>query len=162
MARIVATVALDNLEKSAQTRAAIDSERVADLAEHIKEGKKLDPAKVIRCDDRLILSDGYHREEAYRLVGHKEMPCEITSGNEFDAIEAGIKANIEHRGKPPTRADVRNMIEMILTRWPETADNSIANLVGCDHKTVTNRRKEMVATGKIPVVEEKIGADGRK
>jgi hypothetical protein len=146
-----------------QTRAALREDAIEDYTQLIREGKDLGPAVVYREESsgRYFQATGNHRREAYRRAGQDKMPCVVRRGTKWDAIEAGIKDNQQHKGVRPSREDREHNIKIVLREQPKKSDRWISELVGCDHKTVNRIRQELVSTGEIPSCDEREGIDGR-
>jgi hypothetical protein len=87
----------------------------------------------------LVLADGFHRIEAYRVMKRNLVPVSVFRGNRQNAIIFAIEANAKH-GKPLTREDREFNIQRLLSS-PATKNWSvrkIAEVVGVSKSTVQN------------------------
>jgi hypothetical protein len=79
------------------------------------------------------------------------------------ALETGdpyafvISANIQRRHL--TSEQKRELIDKLLKAQPERSDRVTAKLAKTDHKTVAAQRSKLEATGEIPQLDERVGAD---
>lgn len=96
-----------------QSRTGIDLGLVHDYAEAIKSGADMPPLSVIDSGDGLYLYDGFHRIEAYRQAGVKQVPVSAEPGDMWDAIERSCAVNAVH-GKRRTQEDTKNAVGKIL------------------------------------------------
>jgi hypothetical protein len=67
--------------------------------------------------------------------------------------------NVNRRHLAPAKK--AELIERLLKENPERSDRAIANDAKADHKTIAARRQELVATGDIPQLGKRTGADGK-
>jgi len=81
-----------------QTRAGLRDSAVEEYAAIVKAGQDMDPIKVFHDAETYHLAAGFHRVEAYRRAGRTDIPAEIRQGGRWEAIQAGIKSNLAHRG----------------------------------------------------------------
>ena len=114
-------------------------------------GSVFPPIVVFHDGATYWLADGYHRLEATDEAGLKEIAAEIREGTRREAIEHACGANQDH-GLRRSRADVRRAITTLVedAEWGELANRAIAEMVGCDHKTVAAVRDELVRWGNSP------------
>jgi hypothetical protein len=68
--------------------------------------------------------------------------------------------NVNRRHLAPAKK--AQLIEQLLKENPERSDRAIAKDAKADHKTIAARRQELVATGEIPPLEKRTGADGKR
>lgn len=109
------TVSVDSViaDSRCQSRTGINLALVQEYAEAIKDGAELPPLSTIRTPDGNYLYDGFHRLEAYRQTGTKNVVIETDSGDVWDAIERSCRVNAIH-GKRRTPEDTRRAVETIL------------------------------------------------
>lgn len=153
-------VKLDAFTLTAQTRAALSEETVAEYVHSVVGGEDLDPGVAYRVGKDLILAAGHHRREAYRRAGKEDMPCEVRSGSMWDAVSFSLLSNRNFRGARVTTADKKEAVRKALVYGYEKTDSVLSNLCGVDHKTVGARRKEMEESGEIPKATIRVAADG--
>ena len=90
------------------------------------------PAIVVFSDGQEYwLADGFHRVLAAREAGLEEIPAEVRSGGQRDALLFSISANSEH-GFPRSNADKRNAVLLLLrdAEWCQWSDHEIARRYG--------------------------------
>jgi hypothetical protein len=68
--------------------------------------------------------------------------------------------NVNRRHLTPAKK--AELIEQLLKENPERSDRAIAKDAKVDHKTIAARRQELVATGEIPQLRKRTGADGKR
>lgn len=164
-------VELDKIDTTdTQTRAVLREEAIQDYAERIEEGVKFDPAVLIREGEKLYLSSGFHRFHAHRRANRRTMPCIIKEGSKWDAIEQGIKDNLQHRGERLTRADRAFNVHLVLRMNDQLdkkmSDREIARLCNVSPTMVGTHRKQIqagVQIGHSPTGgAREVGAKGHK
>jgi hypothetical protein len=79
--------------------------------------------------------------------------------DEADPYDYVISANIHRRHL--TAAQKSELIEALLKAKPERSDRATAKIAQVDHKTVAAKRAKLEATGEIPQLDKRTGADGR-
>jgi len=144
-----------------QTRACLRPQAVAEYAEAIKAGERMEPGVVFDDGAALHLAAGFHRREAHRLAGRTQMECVVNQGTAWDAIQYGIRDNRKHQGERLTSGDKAHNIRLVLKEQPKWADETIAELCGATAKTVAKHRRAMESTLEIPELSCRIGRDGR-
>src|SRR5262245_47303739 len=159
-------VALDALTRDSnlQPRVQMSDVKPREYAEAMQRGDTFPPIRVIANADHQWLVDGWHRDQAARLLNRKELLAEISSGTYEDAEDYVLasEANRSH-GLPRTHADVQNAIcrALLMKRWQERSDNWIAKHIGCSDKTVTVHREQLESTSEIPTLRKLVGEDGK-
>jgi|GEM_PF-5348351 Predicted transcriptional regulators len=163
MAQVLETIGLDKIDiASTQTRRELCPRAIDDYTAVLKEGGTLDPPVVFRDGNTLWLSCGFHRLQAHRREGHKEVLCEVREGTKWDAIRFGIEDNLKHQGVRITRADRADNVDLALREGPGDSDHVIAELCGVVPTTVANHRKRLKSTGQIGQSPMRRGRDGRE
>ena len=87
----------------------------------------------------LLLSDGFHRLESYKIMKRNLIPVTVFRGDKTAAIVYAIQSNGKH-GKPFTKKDREHAVRILLAT-PDTAKwtvRKIADTVGCSKSTVQN------------------------
>lgn len=144
---------LNEIERdtATQTRLYIDSEKVEQYAEAMKEGAEFDPIITFYDGSRYYLADGWHRLHAADQAGKNTIKTIIYEGTKRDAIWYALNANTKH-GKQLTNADKRRAVTIALedSEWACLSDRAIARHCGCNDKTVGNIRRELTASAEIP------------
>lgn len=121
---------------------------------------QLPPIVVFRDGGDFWLADGFHRYHAARKAGRVGMEAEVRTGTRTDARVYAASANAAH-GKVRTRAELHWWIDQfIANEGKDWTNRRIADVVGCDDKTVAARRKSSVA--EVPQHSTRKGADGRE
>lgn len=69
------------------------NERIIGIITRIKSGWLLPPILVNYCEGNLTINDGNHRYEAYKRMGHDEIPSIfwVTDKNDFDQMKKWLK-----------------------------------------------------------------------
>jgi hypothetical protein len=130
------------LDPKLQCRAAMNPATVAEYVEVLKEGDAtFPPVSVIRVEGELLLVDGWHRHEAYRVAGRTVIPTTVRDGSRRDAVLAAIQANRSH-GLQRTQADKeRAVVALLMDReWAGMSNRDLAQLAGVSHVHVGNVR----------------------
>lgn len=75
-------------------RPAINDDAVSQYRDAVDN---LPPMRLVRIGDgRLLLVDGFHRYEALQAEGHQYSVCDITDGDERDALFIAATCNAQH------------------------------------------------------------------
>lgn len=166
-APILLALAKIRLDGGTQSRIALNEERIADYAERVDD---LPPAVVFRDGDTHWLADGFHRWHAFDRAGRTEMPCEVRTGTQSDAVWFSCAANKEHdqAGQARTNADKRRAVERALKwlaeRGENLSDNQIAAHVGVTDMSVRRVRAQLQQSGSScvpPADQPRKGKDGK-
>jgi ParB-like chromosome segregation protein Spo0J len=139
----------------------LTAEELKKLADSISKDKLQVPIAIIETENGMQLLDGIQRMDASELSGvtvftpdmFKIMPPDT------DPRAAIIAFNINRRHLSPKDKD--RLTELLLNSDPQQSDRAIAKKVGRSDKTVTKKRKAMVARSEIPHVEERKDTKGR-
>jgi hypothetical protein len=132
-------IALDPRLQSRKLKSGV----VRDYAAAERRGEDLPAARVVHDrDDNLWLVDGFHRFAAKESQGSEDLPVEIIDGTFDDALWLSWGANRNH-GLRLTPNDRRRAILAAVQhpRWSLESDRTIAQHIGCDHKTVGKMRR---------------------
>lgn len=78
---------------------------------------------------------------------------------ELDPYQYVVSANLHRRHLNAEQK--RAVIEKLLKAQPEKSDRQIAKMAKADRETISRARKHLEATGGMPPVEKRIGADGK-
>jgi len=147
-----------------QRAGGADERTVREYADDLLDGVKLPPIKAIESDDGgVIVWDGFQRIDAHKKAGLSEISVEIMAGSRDDAMWLSCSANKSHglRRKPEDkRKAVSNAL--MLERTQKMSDRQIAEHCGASPSLVGVVRKELVASGEIPEVTERVSSSGRK
>lgn len=146
-------------DQGVQSRAAINSEYVAELAEQIKAGVKLPPVDVFRAGGETWMADGFHRLRAHEAAGKRSIRAEVHKGGQAEAAWFSVGANLAH-GLRRTNADKQRAVEMALKAKPTLSDAAIAQHVGVSDRHVWGIRQK-IQPPKVSEVETRTGTDGR-
>ncbi len=146
-------LALDQIALDHRLQAReLKSVAVKDYAAVERRGEDLPPVLVVRDrDDNLWLADGHHRFAAKQeSQGAADLAVEIIEGTFDDALWLSWGANRNH-GLRLTAKDKRRAILAAVqhSRWSQESDRTIAQHIGCDHKTVGKMRRRC-AGGEFP------------
>lgn len=148
--------ALDSIEIDAEIQQGaihLNEETVQQYAERLQAGDTFSPVVVFEDVDesKTWLADGFHRVEAYKRSGKKQVAVEVQIGGRRDAVLYAIQSNLAH-GLPATRADRRKAATTLLKdkQWSKWSDPSVAKRCGLSHPTVAALRKELEAKVTTP------------
>lgn len=157
--------AIELLPELLQVRAVLDKKWCKQYAEDRANGATFPPIIIFRLPDgRLVVTDGYHRVDAWKAIGLKTIRAQIRDGTIQQALLAAIEANTAefHRGRPFNDDDRRHAVEMLLADqswgWP---DLRIANYCGVYPRVVQKIRNEYSIKHNIELPEKVIDADGK-
>lgn len=138
-----------------QTRAKTDMRVVNVYSRAIADGSVFPPVVVFRAtDERMILADGFHRVEARRRLGLKNVRAVIRDGTPEDAVLFGIEANfnpdnIREVTKDDRQHAVATMIRNATFRtW---SDSEIASRCGVAGQTVRLIRMRLAESENVPI-----------
>jgi hypothetical protein len=133
------------LDPRIQARDSLDQDAVTEYCEAMLAGDVFPPIVVYKDrEDRLWVSDGFHRVEAARRNDPAGTIHAVVRSGEFrDAQLAAIGANTEH-GLRRTNADKRKAIGMLLgdPEWCRWSDHEISRRCGVSQPFVGNMRVE--------------------
>lgn len=141
---VVTELRLDQIRRDGgtQSRVSMDDAVVREYADAIIDGAALPPAVVFFDGTAYWLADGWHRADAYNLIGDFVMPCEVHQGTQADAKLYSYGANREH-GLRRSNADKRKAVEGMLRDFTGWSDSRIARHVGVHHSTVAQHRASL-------------------
>jgi ParB-like chromosome segregation protein Spo0J len=152
---------LDKLDAhKVQVRSAISTDAVSDYAAAMRDGAHFPAVTVYQSEDTYVLADGHHRLLAARQCGFLDILAEVRPGTKADALTYALSANANH-GLRRTTADKNRAAWLAITQWPEKSDREIAKICCIDHHTVAKERRDLEATGEIPQLKKRTGADGK-
>ena len=131
-----------------QQRVQLDEKVIFEYSEEIQGGQQFPPLTVFGDGQDLILADGWHRYEAYKLAGIDLVDVDIIKGSERDATLHAVGANADH-GLRRTNADKRHAVETLLKdeEWGQWSDGEIARRVRVSQPFVSNVRRELTKKG---------------
>lgn len=156
------TIKIDNIvvKNGIQQRAQLNEDCVEEYAEEISNGTIFPPLVVYDDGENLILADGWHRYEAYRLSDVEDIEVFIYKGTERDAILHAVGANADH-GLRRTNADKRKAATTLLMdeEWNQSSDGKIASICRVSQPFVSKIRNELTQNG-FEFKRKRIGANG--
>ena len=131
-----------------QMRAQLDGVVIAEYAEAIREGVTFPPLVVVYDGREYWLADGFHRLEAERACGSKEVRVEVRAGTRRDAILCAAQAYAAH-GLGRTNADKNRAVLTLLAdaEWWAWSDREIARRTGVSNRFVSNLRDRLRVNG---------------
>jgi N6-adenosine-specific RNA methylase IME4/ParB-like chromosome segregation protein Spo0J len=139
-------------------RQLTDGERSGLRADIEARGEVVVPVVV---DERLGVIDGGNRLTIAGELGFNDVPIELRPGLSLDEKRALALALNEHR-RHLSQGEKRDLIARRLKSSPEKSNNSIAEDVGVDDKTVGAVRSEMESRSEIPNVAVRVDTKGRQ
>jgi site-specific DNA-methyltransferase (adenine-specific) len=105
--------------------------------------------------------DGFQRERAARELNIKNYPVRTLSGLSPEQKRhyiLGVNCQRRHL----STSQKQEVIAAELRQSPDISDNWLAEIIGCDHKTVTKVRRRLEARREIPELDIFRGKDGKK
>lgn len=112
----------------------------------------------IDVDENGVILDGHHRAWITADLGI-DCPRRTVAGlSEEQKRTHAVAVNVHRRSL--SREQKREAIQRSLRADPQLSDRQHAARLQVDHKTVSNQRSRMVATGEIPQSSLSVGADG--
>ena len=150
---LATTITLSEIRRDGgtQMRENISDVTVITYAEHMLDGAEFPAITVFYDGAEYWLADGFHRCAAYEKAGYTEVPADIRSGTQKDAVRFALKANATN-GRPRTEGDMRRAyhvaVEMGLCT--DTDTDALAELISCTIRharrlTEVAREKEKAA-----------------
>ena len=142
------------LDAKAQPRTELNSEIIQEYAQTWKDGSTRFPPIVVYCNevnfelaDNYWLADGWHRVNAAKVAGVKEIEADVRTGTLRDAILFSVSANAKH-GMRRTNADKRRAVMTILqdSDWSLSSDNAIAKLCSVSQNFVSELRNSYLTS----------------
>jgi hypothetical protein len=133
------------LDEQFQAREKTDFEAIRDYARAYEESPEAMPAiDVFRVGDALIVADGFHRVQAAKQAGLKEINANIRERTDDDksAVLYAASANATH-GVRRTQADKQRQVRMALSVKPGWSDRQIARHTGTSNTFVGQVRKAL-------------------
>jgi hypothetical protein len=149
------------LNKRVQQRVQQDDNVIKEYFEAVQAEAQFPPLTVFYDGEKLILADGKHRYEAYKLAGINVVNAEIINGSERDAILYAAGANADH-GLRRTNKDKRYAVKTLLMdeEWGQWSDGAIAEKVRVTQPFVTKLRRKLSNNG-YEFNSRRICANGR-
>ncbi len=140
-----------------QPRAELSAETIAEYREAMAAGSAFPPVVVFYDGTDHWLADGFHRLEATKATGAKEIAADVRQGTQRDAVLFSAGANAAH-GLRRTNADKRRAVERLLAdkEWSKWSDRKIAEACGVTHPFVGKLRAER-ASGNGYHPEDELG-----
>ena len=130
----------------------VDAGYVEELSQWLNESngtgtpRDLPPVVAYKLtDSTILLSEGFHRVEAYAKAGRDLIPVELRSGTREDAILNAAASNQSH-GQRRTNEDKRLAVRLTLAIQPQWTDRRVANHVGVGHTLVSDMRASMAVS----------------
>jgi hypothetical protein len=105
--------------------------------------------------------DGRHRLDALELLGRDppEKAFRKLKLDDAGAVLHIMSMNVHRRHLSPEQK--RQVMTELLKADPAQSDRQVAKIAKADHKTVAAQRDRMEATGELPQLEKRKGADGK-
>lgn len=145
----------DKIQPRAQ---GLNEEHVARLIESIEKDEAIPPLVVYQNEaGSLILSEGFHRVEAFERAGVRHAECVVRKGEWSDALANACGSNKGH-GLPRTNEDKRRAVGLMLAEFPDWTDHRIAEAVRVGHPLVADVRSSVGISSN----STRTGKDGKK
>lgn len=151
-----------------QVRENLDKGWVLEYSRGYAKGDPFPPVLVYQLSPdeehpqgRLVLADGFHRVDAARSIGLKEIRAQIREGTITDALLAALEANTAafHRGRKFEEADRKHAAELMIRNqdpggtW-DWSDNEIGRRVSLSPCSVKKLRNALMAREGVPIPEK--------
>lgn len=107
-------IALITKDAKLQVRNKLNASAVKRYANLMKAGTKLDPIRIARVDDMLLLVDGWHRLAAHDELRRTFVDAEVISATRHQAVWMAASANLEH-GLQLKSAELRNVFRAYIS-----------------------------------------------
>ncbi len=152
-----------DLDRETQIRVAVSEETVQRYYEVMEDeaGRDKFPPILLFQDKegKYWLADGHHRVTAAQHRNFSTILAIVRPGTKADAIWEAAKAN-GRNGLQLGHVDIRRAVKMILAAFPDRSNRAIADVLGCDEKTV--RKYRPTASGAdLSAPEKRTGKDGK-
>jgi hypothetical protein len=154
--------------KAMLMRVKVDGSTVRQYAKAMEGGAVFPPVICFEVNGDLILTDGFHRVEAYKSRGVQKIHADVRIGSMDDAILAAVRANA-HEGLARTNADKEKAVRALLAseKWCGLSDRQIAQEAGTGHQLVGKLRKVAVQVvarppESAPIHNSVVGKDGKR
>ena len=119
------------------------------------------PLVVVEVDGEHILVDGFHRLEAAKQLGLRDIPVSIVDvPRDGDLVALGFELNSKH-GRPLSLADRKEHARHQLCVNPSQSDREISRKTGIAAGTVAAIRRALEQGAQIEQAHERVGGDGR-
>lgn len=135
-------------DKELQPRQALTQEAVQEYAEAMTDGGALPPCLVVFDGKTHWLCDGFHRINAAKSIGAKDIECEVRRGTRQDAMWFAAAANLKH-GVRRTNSDKRRAVAMALVVRPDASLREIADHCAVTHEMVRTVRAQLDAVHEV-------------
>jgi len=143
----IETISLDkiNEDESIQIREEIDLSLVDTYRILMKSNGPLALLDVFKIGVEIFVVDGFHRLEAARELGWKEIECEVHEGDRRDAVLFAAGANASH-GQPLSRSEKTRAVETLLEDevWFQWSNARIGRHCGVTGPTVARVRERYI------------------
>jgi hypothetical protein len=127
-----------------QPRAELSADTIAEYRDAMAEGTTFPAVIVFHDGTTHWLADGFHRLDAAKAIGAKDIAAEVRQGTQRDAILFSVGANALH-GLRRTNADKRRAVERLLAdeEWSKWSDREIARRCGVSPTFVSGLRPSL-------------------
>lgn len=143
----VATLEIDHLviDRNFQPRVGLNKDVASEYASILEDGGHLPPISVVKCGAQLIVVDGFHRIQAYRIMGRDRIEAEVIEGDLDTARRLMLGANRTH-GLRRSREDKVRTVQLALQDFELStlSDCDIAKLCGVSNTFVSHVRMKIL------------------
>jgi hypothetical protein len=156
--------------KAMLMRVKVDGKTVRQYAKAMEGGAVFPPIVCFEVAGELILTDGFHRVEAYKSLGVEKVNADVRIGTMDDAILAAVRANA-HEGLARSNADKEKTVRALLSSgWAGNSENWIAQTASVHHSVVKRIKKDVESGSRArtsnetnaPIYEGRVGKDGKR
>jgi len=151
------------IDGGTQNRVAIDQTTVYDYLECMKAGDEFPPMVTVFDGSTHWLVDGFHRYQAFKILGIKEVEVDYRPGTQLEAQIMSFGVNGRH-GKPRTNEDKRKAVEAALIHemLKEKTDYELAKICSVSQPFVAGVRDPVKKKNQSTSKEKHIKAKAEK
>jgi ParB family chromosome partitioning protein len=129
-----------------QPRLGFDAEKIAQLAESIREKGILQPLIVSKRDDGYELVVGERRLRAANQAGMTSVPCIVMDVPDEELVEMALVENLQREDLDPI--EEATAYELMMRKF-DLSQGEVAERVGKDRSTVTNALRLLRLPGEV-------------
>ncbi len=138
----------------------LDQKHVDELADALRDGKKLPPVVVYDVGDAFLLSEGFHRHAAYTQAKKTHIPCEVRAGTREECKLNALASNQGH-GLKRTNADKLRALVEVAAMQPKWSDGKIADFIGVSRNFVNENRPQLSSDDSSTAPNETTKREGK-
>ena len=149
-----------DLEGSPRVRVQENADVILEYKDVYLSGNQMPNLHVFRVGKRYLLADGRHRLIAARRAEVESIRCYVHEGSEEACLMFALGCNAKH-GVRRTHEDLRFVVHIALTRFPQWSDRLIAENVRVSPTFVGSVRSALVSQHTVTEPPMRLGKDGK-